>query len=396
MATVAEKLEEIRRRKAGIESTRSDLQKNADSSPEAAADLEALNALYPPEPTCPTVHGVVYKVFPELEVFGDINSPTTDTDSLILRVVQPPSGSSTVEELKKEISSASEKAKTSIFKAATDLKTRVNEELVAIKDDYNATRDQLELAVDAALDGDLIDQSELFKMPADLVAKAFKGFKKAKDCLLGEEGSSTRKFNTKPGEINSGLSEGTGENGARIVEQYKIDKKSNKSDIETYDEYMFSVTLDYNERKLAEDEEREKYLQGQVVGSTPFEQAVKERDLQAKIKEKFPNQITKDERDAKIVELDPLGVTYFPLVETDKSRGEIFVMYKDENKVNVIDLETSVIKRVITVDEFKALDLDVTTEPVPSILSVDEFEYIDEMGQPIDLSEVFNGARIPQ
>jgi len=154
------------------------------SIPTDAIDPGLLSALMPIEPICPKILGVK---FPEA------------TDLL--------------SELAAQASSATDRLANSVTNAALDMAAQAEADLAAEFDNLSEGFTDLEAVMEAISSG-AVDVSSLgvdvLSLPGAALGAAFKGFKKASDCLLGEPGSPEESFNAKAGKLDEGLAEGNG------------------------------------------------------------------------------------------------------------------------------------------------------------------------------------------
>jgi len=176
--------------------------------PENVEDLAGPpDAVAPPiEPVCPTLPGVKFPELPDIASFGSligtkissllpaipvsVEDLKKKSEALEKRIKNPPSATDMMNELSTQVSSAADKAAAALEKAALDTAAQVEENLAAEWDK------QVEFAKNSGL--------------ADIYA----GFKNAAACLKGAPGGAEEAFNKTAPELDAGVAEGRGQDGA--------------------------------------------------------------------------------------------------------------------------------------------------------------------------------------
>lgn len=249
---------------------------------EMIADQAAISNMFPREPICPDIPGIIFDEFPDLKKYGDILS--TGIEKLIERVTAPPSGKNIVLELTSRASDIIMKKSTAIKMSFIALKEKVEAQLVAETKALKDAASNLENAVDAALSLKIIQETALYQMSADFVDTAFAGYKDVEACFFGEPGSAVELAKREPEELGSSSATGAGQNAALIINKGpgSIAREVAQNADKYEDHKLKSITED---RRLSEiaDQERAAYLDpfGPLTPpKTLFDFAEQQRDVQ--------------------------------------------------------------------------------------------------------------------
>ncbi len=162
----------------------------------------------PTELVCPTIPGVKFPELPDVEAFGALIGEKLDSaadavsetfedlekkaKALEERIKNPPSATDMMNEMSTQVSSAAEKAAKALEKAAIDAAAQVEENLAAEWD----------------------KQVEFAKQSGAALANIYAGFKNATECLKGAAGGAEESFNKTAPELDAGVDEGRGQDGA--------------------------------------------------------------------------------------------------------------------------------------------------------------------------------------
>lgn len=177
------------------------------SLPTDAINPGLVSGAMPSEPICPKIPGIT---FPKLPKIPDKDAALGD------KFKNPPSPTDTMNKLANKGSTAAGKLAKALEKAARDTAAQVEDNLAAEFDKLSDGFTDLEAAMEAVKSG-AIDLGSLgmdvLSLPGDALA-AFPGFKSAAECLKGAPGSAEEAFNKTAPELDAGVSEGRGQDGA--------------------------------------------------------------------------------------------------------------------------------------------------------------------------------------
>ncbi len=190
------------------------------SLPTDAINPDLVSGAMPSEPICPKIPGVSIPSLPKLP---DLSAALGD------KFKNPPSPSDLMKALANKGSTAAGKLKKAAEKAALDVAAQVEENLAAEFDKLSEGFTQLEASMEAIRSGAVKLGSlgmDVLSFPGDALAGGFPGFKKASECLKGEPGSAEEAFNKTAPELDAGVAEGRGADGATaalaVTEQSEV------------------------------------------------------------------------------------------------------------------------------------------------------------------------------
>jgi len=162
----------------------------------------------PSEPVCPTIPGVAFPTLPDPEAFGKLIGEKLDSAAdavsesfedlqkkaaaLEERIKNPPSATDMINEMSTQVSSAADKAAQALEKGLIDAAAQVEENLVA----------EWDKAVEFA------------RNSGTALADIYAGFKNAAECLKGAPGGAEEAFNKTAPELDAGVGDGRGQDGA--------------------------------------------------------------------------------------------------------------------------------------------------------------------------------------
>ena len=188
------------------------------------ADEAAIKAQLPSEPVCPKIPGFVADVIPEYEVYGNLTKDAiSDITSLAKRVTNPPSGKSMIKELADNISTLDDKLIDVTTRAGNEIYEETKRHLIAAKDEYLKSLDDLELVLEAVTSGAIELTQDILCLPVDVLVKSFNGFKNIDACFNGEKNSSEANYRNKSDETKKGLADGAGASAAAVVDYNPVD-----------------------------------------------------------------------------------------------------------------------------------------------------------------------------
>jgi len=143
-----------------------------------------------------------------------------------------------------QVSSAAEKAAKALEKAAIDIAAQVEENLAAEWQKVSGGFTDLEAAMEAIKSG-AVDLGALgmdvLSLPGAALASGFAGFKSAGECLKGAPGSAEEAFNKTAPELDAGVDDGRGQDGATAA--LAITEKSKFVENEAGDKVSEQVPL---------------------------------------------------------------------------------------------------------------------------------------------------------
>jgi len=206
---------------------------NVEDLVESPINPDVLADAMPSEPVCPSIPGLTFPELPDPAALGKLIGDKLDSAAdaisesfedlqakaakLEERIKNPPSPTDLMNEVANQVSSAADKAAKALEKAAIDIKAQVSANLAAEWDKAAGAFTDLESAMAAASSGAVDLGSlgiDLSSLPGDVLSGVFAGFKNAAECLTGEPGSAEEAFNKTAPELDVGVDDGRGADGA--------------------------------------------------------------------------------------------------------------------------------------------------------------------------------------
>jgi len=218
---------------------------NVEDLVELPINPDVLSGAMPSEPVCPKIPGVTFPEPPDPAAFGKLVGDKLDSKADAVpesledlqkkakekkeRIKNPPSATDMMNEMATQVSSAAGKAAKALEKAAIDIAAQVEKNLAAEWQKVSEGFTGLEAAMEAVRSG-AVDLGALgmdaLSLPGAALAAGFPGFKSAGECLKGEPGSAEEAFNKTAPELDAGVDDGRGQDGATaalaVTEQSEV------------------------------------------------------------------------------------------------------------------------------------------------------------------------------